>query len=86
MLTLVFEDGDLDRLEKTEIYLAELDLKGFVRIEMDLLKERSSSAFYTLAVDEDTIRSNFFRPEHKISHHVRISYVSAQIVCLTRSL
>ncbi|PMD41498.1 hypothetical protein L207DRAFT_581924 [Hyaloscypha variabilis F] len=67
-----YSNGDLDRLEKTEIYLAELDLKGFVRIEMDLLKERSSSAFYTLAVDEDTIRSNFFRPEHKISHHFAV--------------
>ena len=72
MLTLVFQDCDPDRLEDTEVFLADLQHEGFVRVATELLEDKDSMAFYALDAGEDTIRSNYFRPEYKISHHVRI--------------
>lgn len=85
MLTLVLQGGDPDRLRDTEVFLAELQHEGFVRLAEGLLQDKDSMAFYTLDVDEEMVRSHYFRPEYKISHHVRI-FDSVQAICLTRSL
>ena len=50
--------------------MAQLEQEGFVDVEVGLLADKEAIAFYTLVADEESIRSNFFRPQQKISHHV----------------
>jgi hypothetical protein len=57
-------------------FLAELEDEGYVKIEVPLLNDKDSVGFYTLLADEEKIRSNYFRPQQKISHHVCLDSVS----------
>ena len=80
MLTLAFQGGAPEQLEDTEMFLAELQQEGFVRVATELLQDKDSMAIYTLVANEDMVRSNYFRPDYKISHHVRVSN-SVQAIC-----
>jgi hypothetical protein len=85
--------GIPENLEVTETFLAELEHEGYIKIELGLLNDKDSVAFYTLAADEEMIRSNYFRPQQKISHHVGRFPISIQslysdtspIVCRARN-
>ena len=51
-------------------YMTQLDREGYVLSEISVLNGEKSVSSYTLLVDEENIRSNYFRPQQKISHHV----------------
>ncbi|KAE9373446.1 hypothetical protein N431DRAFT_438711 [Stipitochalara longipes BDJ] len=74
-----YSSGDINRLEETQVFLAELELAGFVKIETGLLRDEDSMAFYSLAADEEMIRSNYFRPELKISHHFAVPEIPSSV-------
>jgi hypothetical protein len=57
-------------------FLTELEDEGYVKVEVPLLNGTGSEALYTLLADEEKIRSNYFCPQQKISHHVCIDSVS----------
>ncbi len=50
--------------------MAVLQQHGDVRVEPGLGNEKEALKSYTLVQDEETIRSNYFRPQQKINHHV----------------
>jgi hypothetical protein len=85
--------GIPENLEVIEAFLEELEHGGYIKIELGLLNDKDSVAFYTLTADEETIRSNYFRPQQKISHHVGRFPISIQsirsdtspIVCRARN-
>lgn len=51
-------------------YMTQLDREGYVLSEISVLNGEKSVSSYTLLADEENIRSNYFRPQQKISHHV----------------
>jgi hypothetical protein len=57
-------------------YMAQLECEGYVLSEMSVLNGEKSVPSYTLLADEENIRSNYFRPQQKISHHVSFHPVS----------
>ncbi len=65
-----FQGGLKGKQEVTAKILAELEDEGFLKIEIRLLGHKDAVQFYTLAVTEEMIRDNYFRPQQKISHHV----------------
>jgi hypothetical protein len=60
-------------------YMAQLEREGYVLSEMSVLNGEKSVPSYTLLADEENIRSNYFRPQLKISHHVSFHPVSLRL-------
>jgi hypothetical protein len=51
-------------------YMTQLEREGYVLSEVGVLTGEKSVLSYTLLGDEENIRSNYFRPQQMISHHV----------------